>query len=533
MSHEIHVPIEPQIVIRDEKLNESFSKWARSQVPFIITQVVSLLLACAMFIYYVKDSEEKISELISIQQAESLMYCLNLIFCIFCVIKLLSIYSDNSTGEFIARKIFKRVFQTDMTHGEHRKRRKQSMFLLKSFKLYFLMFWIVMVALYATFTVNSFIPNTYSENKDRELIRQESETVDYFLVKKDEQQKESIERTSTKNEEDYFQDSTMGDKLHHVDKNITIYMHPIDSWTKALTYKWEAMLTYCLNTISIMFILWCFIVIAIRAQKPTDFRRKPLLIYLSLFFTVILTALYPTCIGLLPRNFHNYYYQQSLINYSVCLDAISGVVNAVVFALFIARLDSKFIGLPSNLIGLLYLYSAVQPLFLVFDLPGLVNEAIKVSVLVTVFILKIYFFFIITYALQKGKIFIYLYCFGTVNDRVESIMKNEYAIKLREEDKVENGKYRYDIYLGEFIMFKGEIVCESRDECIKEIEKFRTISKRNENYTLKFFADAWYLQIVENNKTYCSSHIKIGSEKESKDIIDEAVEKIPFCEIYI
>src|SRR6185503_15541898 len=88
--------------------------------------------------------------------------------------------------------------------------------------------------------------------------------------------------------------------------------------------------------------------------------------------------------------------------------------------LLIARLDSKLVGLPSWLISILYSYAAAQPLFVVFELNQTeVFDKITTGVLIFVFVSKIYFFLIITYALQTGKMLNYLSCFPILEKRAK------------------------------------------------------------------------------------------------------------------
>jgi hypothetical protein len=89
--------------------------------------------------------------------------------------------------------------------------------------------------------------------------------------------------------------------------------------------------------------------------------------------------------------------------YPAAFDALSGTINAIVLALLVARLDSKLLGLPSWLICILYFYAGVQPMFVVFELHPEVYAGIKTAVLWVVFIFKIYFFLIIFYSLQTGR----------------------------------------------------------------------------------------------------------------------------------
>lgn len=477
MSHEVHIPHEQLPKRKEENMNEPFLKWAFGQIPFLVTQIGSLLLALAIFVYYVFHSGETLSEVFDIKKATHIMYYLNLIFCIFCVIKMILLLGDNSFGEFTARKLYKRIFQTTLTLGQHCQRRKQSKYLLSRFKRYFLFFWITMIALYLTFTIGIF--NHTGDN----------------------------------------------------DTNSDIY-----STLNVFNHEWVTMLVYSFNTVSIMFIFWCFSILAVRAQKPSKYKNKIVLVYLSLFFTAALVAMYPSFISLASDS-HNadelIYKLKNLNDYSVLFDALSGVINGIVLALFIARLDSKLLSMPSGLISVLYIYAAVQPLFVVFTLPGVVSEQIKVVVLFLVFFLKIYFFFIITYAIQKGKIFAYLYCFTTLNHRVESIVSNLYRIKIIKEEQ-NHLKFNYDICVSDFIVFEGHCSSDSEEACLSKIENMRLLARRRENYHFVCKAENWFIQLIDKNKKlYFSSNLSLTSDAEGEEIIDEAMKKIPYCEILL
>jgi hypothetical protein len=150
---------------------------------------------------------------------------------------------------------------------------------------------------------------------------------------------------------------------------------------------------------------------------------------------MVLTLLYPLLVPIKLGVFTADQWK----DYSSIFDALSGVMNALVLALLIARLDSKLIGLPSWLISTLYSYAAVQPLFMVFELSqsAVLAERIAPSVLIFVFVSKIYFFLIIMYALQTGKMLNYLFCFPYLRDRAkerkgEKVLQSESAKLVKE-----------------------------------------------------------------------------------------------------
>ena len=96
----------------------------------------------------------------------------------------------------------------------------------------------------------------------------------------------------------------------------------------------------------------------------------------------------------------------TLKDYMVLLSWVSGVYNAATLMVLISRLDSKLIGLQSWLVGVLYAYAAVQSLFAAFPPEKMIE--IKALTLYLVLFLKVYFFFIVHYALMQGRIYCYM-----------------------------------------------------------------------------------------------------------------------------
>lgn len=91
-----------------------------------------------------------------------------------------------------------------------------------------------------------------------------------------------------------------------------------------------------------------------------------------------------------------------LNNFNMLFKASSGIFNCVALALLIARLDSKIINVPSNLISVLILYAAVQPLYAYFDDP----KELFVVMCVSAFTLacKVYFYLIVAFIIKTGRL---------------------------------------------------------------------------------------------------------------------------------
>jgi len=214
----------------------------------------------------------------------------------------------------------------------------------------------------------------------------------------------------------------------------------------------------------------------------------------------------------------------SLTSYFTVFDAMSGILNAIVLALLIARLDSKLIGLPSWLIGLLYCYSAVQPLFAVFEQPAPVFQSIQSFVLISVFVFKVYFFLIIMFTLQTGRMLNYLFCFPFLNRRVDSIFENQFEIKIERE----HGQYRFSIMKHNSLVYSTDHCSGTQEECDTHVEEIREAMKERQSYHRKAQSGTHWVEIKTNGSVRCHS-IGLRSEMDVEDLILESIEKIPYC----
>jgi hypothetical protein len=96
------------------------------------------------------------------------------------------------------------------------------------------------------------------------------------------------------------------------------------------------------------------------------------------------------------------------------LEAISGIINMLAIAMLVARLDSKLIGLSSLLVSLIYGYALIQSLTALFTQ----HPIIKSLVILLALFFKIYFFIVIVYAMQTGRLLNFLCCNGELRNRL-------------------------------------------------------------------------------------------------------------------
>lgn len=308
----------------------------------------------------------------------------------------------------------------------------------------------------------------------------------------------------------------------------------IDIWGAIDEKKFE-FFVFASNNISLLFIFWCFSILAIPWHLKKNIKKEKRLIINGTLVIFLLTFVcYP--LFLLLNNEGGKYYEDKLLTYTVLTDAVSGLINAVVIAMLIARLDSKFIGLPSYLISILYGYSAVQPLFAVFEQPAIDSQIIKAFVLIAVFIFKIYFFLIITYTLQTGRMLDYLVCFPTLARRVDSLFANQFQFKFRKEGK----GIGFSIKRKNTLVYSSRLDFKDEKECREGIKYYKRILKRKEAYKIREVNGTYWVDVFDINpivvlnyadkKEICYS-IPLKSRDEAKDLVNESIENIPYCKV--
>jgi hypothetical protein len=365
--------------------NQSFFAWLRTQTTLFVSQILALLTFVsflASLIYYVHDVT-KVGEQASVFELTTINLFVDfahIVLIVIFIVALIQVLDDNVRGSYRVGLVYDRVFKTPLSDDLHKARLKDSQYRLRRFKTYFLCFWCVMFALYVTFAFKHSL--TIHQDKSAEVAAAPSIFVPVEL-------KPLNPESST-------------------DSVNSVKAEKPPTWLKDKLYPF---FTFALNNISLMFIFWCFVVLAL----PTNQKgRAHLLFAVAIIgFTFLYLPLFKV------------QDMSTLKTFQAGFDAFSGVLNALVLALLIARLDSKLIGLPSWLIFVLYSYAAVQPLFVAFEQQSDVFRSIETAVLIVVFISKIYFFLIIFYALQTGRMLNYFYCYPSLSERVETFFSAE------------------------------------------------------------------------------------------------------------
>jgi hypothetical protein len=378
--------------------NLSFSPWLRSQTTLFISQIVAILgfiSLLASLIYYVSHISEQSEFLRHATSVKLIIDFIHVAFMTVFTLVLIQVLDDNERGSYHTQLVHERVF--NLPPQDYETSLKRSKDQLRIFKRRFLWFWIGMLFLYVSFACQ------HSYKLLTDLREQSARSIEFSVVTRNEgsngkEEYSRIEFNSRVTEET---------KPSNSDSPSTKLLGPI----KPLVFPFFTLL---FNTLTTLFIFFCFLVMylppdEVGKKRDRNFCIGGFAVFGVLIFLYIFLALIKGCAV-------ESYWEA----YASIFDALSGVLNAIVLALLIARLDSKLIGLHSWLISILYSYAAVQPLFIVFELNQTpVWQTITTVVLIFVFLSKVYFFLIIIYALQTGRMLNYLFCFPIFSKKVK------------------------------------------------------------------------------------------------------------------
>jgi len=191
-------------------------------------------------------------------------------------------------------------------------------------------------------------------------------------------------------------------------------------------YCFSNVLETFLNNFSMCNLLICFILIQsplgslkfnssfFSSQFDTFFAKKKTVYGLTIAFSVIHVFVLVWALG----NSVGHGINESIININSGFKVISGIFNCCAVALLIARLDSKIANVPSALISVLVLYAALQPMYVFFDDPK--YKPIEIFVLSLTLCLKIYFYIIVAYIINTGRLSDLFMAFPLIKKLVET-----------------------------------------------------------------------------------------------------------------
>jgi hypothetical protein len=456
----------------DHKLpNEHFFQWIKSNSNLFITQVLGVLgfiSFLAGLIYYLSNGEYR--DYFEPKKIQEFSYYAHIIFITIFIILLINILDKNKNGSYRVGLVYRKIFNDSLSKTKLNSILRTSKIQLRKFKLNFLFFWISMLILYIAFALK-----LNFQGKVDAIIKPE----------------------------------------------ITITNNALEAF---LELKFE-FLTFALNNISLLFIFWCFLILYLPAHVKESKKKQNLLRNYSSLIIFLITVSFPLLITSVQTN--KGFIKNNLTAYTIAFDAISGTLNALALALLIARLDSKLIGLPSWLISVLYLYSAVQPLFIAFEQPGVVFEIIKTSVLIIVFLFKIYFYFILIYTMQTGRMLNYLFCFPTLNSHVDTVFANQFEIETLRDHR----EFSFQINKKFHKLYSTELYFHNKIDCRNSIEQLIELASHSNNYKVGYSSGTYWVDIIDkDNEVICNS-ISLKSEEEVDDLIHETMENLPKCKV--
>lgn len=287
-----------------------------------------------------------------------------------------------------------------------------------------------------------------------------------------------------------------------------------------------SILSFALNNLMVLFIFLCFSVLYLSVEDRHVAEKYTSLRNYSILGCILLTTVIPLLLVSVDRGTMTI---RNPVVATTVMAAVGGTLNAVAFALLIARLDSRLIRLPSSVISVLYAYSALQPLFVVFERGVPVFHAIETSALLTAFIFKICLLLIIFHALESGRLQDHLVAFPMLNSRVNSIFDNQFEIRAHGTEK----RFKYAIFKADKEMYTTEEYYATRTDCDNAVARLIKLMQEYGNYDKPAPVQGTYWIEVRdatngNAKVICESK-DLRSEDEVEDLIKECIEMVPYC----
>lgn len=289
-------------------------------------------------------------------------------------------------------------------------------------------------------------------------------------------------------------------------------------------------LSFLFSSLNLLFVFWCFVILQSPAYDKRSSLRQKLLINYSGFVIALIIFAYLLLAAFAVGQGS---YKPKLIGYATAFDGLAGILSGVAMALLIARLDSKLVRLRPPLISLLFIYSAIQPLFVVFELDKPVFRTIETAVLLAAMGLKVSFFLIITYALQSGKMLNYLICFPFLKERVDSIFENQFEIRtsaINHEPK----KYTFSIWKKNKVVYSTSLEFSTRegvDRTVRRLPGLMSRLSKQRQHQPPPVAGTFWVEIRDpyrKNTLLCES-IPLRSAEEREQLIMESIRNLPHC----
>ena len=281
---------------------------------------------------------------------------------------------------------------------------------------------------------------------------------------------------------------------------------------------------FVVNNFTVLILFLCFTVLFIPADDEKFEAKRQLLRNYSVLIFVLLTVLVPLLAVIIKSNGFT---PQEAEKIPTILGAVGGTLNAVAFALLIARLDSRIIGLRLLLVTILYAYAALQPLFVTFNQPSNVLKFIATAAMIAAFIFKICLVFMVGHVRRSGGLVDYLWFFPVVSKSVNSIFGNQFEIKAY---SPKPGFFTYSISHNNVETYRAIETYTSRAQCDDAVKTLIEAMKKRENYGTqpKELQGTYWVQVKSDGNLICESR-GFRSPSETDDLINESIEEVPYC----
>jgi hypothetical protein len=281
---------------------------------------------------------------------------------------------------------------------------------------------------------------------------------------------------------------------------------------------------FVINNVTVLILFLCFTVLYIPADHRKFKEKRRLLRNYSLLICVLLTLLVPLFAIIIKS--HGFT-QSEIDKIPTILGAAGGTLNAVAFALLIGRLDSRIIGLRPLLITVLYTYAALQPLFVTFNQPSNLLRFIATSAMIAAFIFKICLVLMVGHVRRSGGLIDYLWFFPVLNKSVNSIFDNQFEIRTY---SPQPQLFTFSIFHKNVETYRAAEMCTTRAQCDEAIKTLAEAMKRRENYSKspKELLGTYWVQVTSDDHLLCES-IGLRSQSEIDDLINESIDKVPYC----
>ncbi|HKO99928.1 MAG TPA: hypothetical protein VJU86_23340 [Pyrinomonadaceae bacterium] len=285
------------------------------------------------------------------------------------------------------------------------------------------------------------------------------------------------------------------------------------------------LLLFVLNNFTVFSLFCCFGILYLPRDDRNFEAKHRLIFHYSLLIAVLLTILTPLLLVVVKGNsFTTSDVEQIPLLFAV----VGGTLNAVAFALLIARLDSRIIGIRSSLISILYGYAALQPLFVAFNQSSDVLRAIESAAVFAAFLFKICLILIVVHFGRSRGFSDYLWFFPVLHRSVNSVFHNQFEIRAF---SLGPASFTFAIFNKTAEIYKTEKSYLTRAECDGVVDNLTKRMTKGSSYRLapKPLQGTYWVQVTNSDGSLICESICLRSEEQAQDLINESIEKVPYC----